>query len=60
MRHRQQPIPSSSSFCNNDGSDIESCFDIRDEQEETDVETELTDVNTDVDGNDEADLLDLE
>jgi hypothetical protein len=59
MRHRQQPTPSSSS-CDSDGSDIESCFDIGDKQEETDTKTEPTDVDTDVDGNDEADLLDLE
>jgi hypothetical protein len=59
MRHRQQPIPSSSS-CDSDGSDIESCFDTGDEQEETDTETEPTDIDTDVDGNDEADLPDLE
>jgi hypothetical protein len=60
MRHRQQPTPSSSSSCDSDGSDIESCFDTGDEQEETDAETEPTDVDTDVDGNDEADLPDLE
>jgi len=59
MRRRQQPTPSSSSS-DSDGSDIESCFDIGDEQEETDAETELTDVDTDVDGDDEADLPDLE
>jgi hypothetical protein len=40
--------------------DIESCFDIGDEQEETDAETKPTDVNTDVDRDDEADLPDLE
>jgi hypothetical protein len=60
MRRRQQPTPSSSSSCDSDGSDIESCFDTGDEQEETDAETEPTDVDTDVDGNDEADLPDLE
>jgi len=59
MSRRQQPTPSSSSS-DSDGSDIESCFDIGDEQEETDAETELTDVDTDVDGDDEADLPDLE
>ena len=56
MRHRQQPTRSSSSSCDSDGSDIESCFDTGDEQEETDAETEPTDVDTDVDGSDEADL----
>ncbi len=58
MRRRRQPIPSSSSDSN--GSDIESCFDTGDEQEETDAETEPTDVGTDVDRDDEADLPDLE
>ncbi|TVY51643.1 hypothetical protein LSUE1_G010287, partial [Lachnellula suecica] len=51
------PTPSSSS--DSDGSDIESCFDLGDEQEETDAETEPTDVDTDVDGDNKADLLDL-
>jgi hypothetical protein len=59
MRRRQQPTPSSSSS-DSDGSDIESCFDIGDEQEETDAKTEPTDVNTDVDGNDNINLPDLE
>jgi len=59
MHRRQQPAASSSSSDSN-RSDIDSCFDIGDEQEETDTETELTDVNTDVDRDDEADLLDLE
>ncbi|PMD12292.1 hypothetical protein NA56DRAFT_756730, partial [Hyaloscypha hepaticicola] len=31
-----------------------------DEQEETDAETEPTDIDTDIDGNDEADLPDLD
>jgi hypothetical protein len=59
---RRQPTPSSSSSDNSDGSDIESCFDIKDEQEETDADTEPTDVDTDVndvddvEGGDEADL----
>jgi len=43
-----------------DGSDIESCFDTGDEQEETVAETEPTDFDTDVDGDEEADLPDLE
>lgn len=57
MHRRQQLTPSSSS--SSDGSDIESCFDTGHEQEETDAKTELTDVDTDVDGDDEADLLDM-
>ena len=54
MRRRQQPTPSppSSSSSDSDGSDIESCFDTGDEQEETDVDT-------DVDGDDKPDLADL-
>ena len=54
MRRRQQPTPSppSSSSPDSDGSDIESCFDTGDEQEETDVDT-------DVDGDDKPDLADL-
>ena len=39
---------------------IESCFDTRDEQEGTDTKTKVTDVNTDVDRDNEADLPDLE
>jgi len=60
MRRRQQPTPSSASSSDSDGSDIESCFDTGDEQEGTDAETEPTYVDTDVDGDDEADLPDLE
>jgi hypothetical protein len=60
MCRRQQPTPSSASSSDSDGSDIESCFDTGDEQEGTDAETEPTDVDTDVDGDDEADLPDLE
>ena len=59
MRRRQQPIPSSASS-DSDGSNIESCFDTGDKQEETDAETELTDVDTDIDRDDEADPPDLE
>ena len=51
MRRRQQPTPSPPSS-DSDGSDIESCFDTGDEQEETDVDT-------DVDGDDKPDLADL-
>jgi len=53
---RRQSTPSSSSSDDSDGSDIESCFDTEDEQEETDADIEPTDVDTDVDGCDEADL----
>ncbi|KAH7364046.1 hypothetical protein BKA65DRAFT_128503 [Rhexocercosporidium sp. MPI-PUGE-AT-0058] len=60
MRRHQQPTPSSASSSDSDGSDIESCFDTGDEQEGTDAETVPTDVDTDVDGDDEADLPDLE
>jgi hypothetical protein len=60
MRRHQQLILSPSSSSDSDGSDIESCFDTGDKQEETDAETEPTDVNTDVDKDDEADLPDLE
>ena len=52
MRRSQQPTPSPSSS-DSDGSDIESCFDTGDEQKKTDVDT-------DVDGDDKADLLNLE
>jgi len=55
----QQLTPSPSSS-NSNGSDIESCFNTGDKQEETDVETELTDIDTNIDGDNEADLLDLE
>ncbi|KAE8440717.1 hypothetical protein EG329_006768 [Mollisiaceae sp. DMI_Dod_QoI] len=61
MRRRQQPTPSpSSSSSDSDRSEIESCFDIGDEQEEMDANTGPTDVNTEIDGDDEADLADLE
>ncbi|TVY22339.1 hypothetical protein LHYA1_G009107 [Lachnellula hyalina] len=46
---RRQPTPSSSSDDDSDGSDIESCFDAKDEQEETDANTEPTDIDTDTD-----------
>jgi hypothetical protein len=59
MRRRQQPTPSSSSSAS-DGSDIESCFNTGDEQEETDAETEPTGVDTNIDRDDESDLPDLE
>jgi hypothetical protein len=59
MRRRQQPTPSSASS-DSDKSDIESSFDTGDKQEGTDAKTEPTDVDTDVDGDNEADLPDLE
>jgi hypothetical protein len=59
MRYRQQLTPSSSSSASN-GSDIESYFNTGDKQEKTNAETEPTDINTDIDGDDEADLPDLE
>lgn len=64
---RRQLSPSSSSS-DSDGSDIRSCFDNVNEQEETDVTTEPTDGDTDVDlidictnseGCNEVDLTDL-
>ncbi len=60
MHRRQQPTLSLSSSSDTDGSDVKSCFDTTDEQEETDAETKVIDVDTDVDGDDEADLPDLE
>jgi len=54
---RRQSTPCSSS--ESDGSDIDSCFYIEDEREESDAETELTGVDTDVDDV-EATLPDLE
>ena len=57
MRCRQ-PLSSSSSD-ESDGSDIESCFDIEDEQEETDADTDLMDVDTGVEEGNEADIADL-
>ncbi|EKD17824.1 C2H2 finger domain-containing protein [Drepanopeziza brunnea f. sp. 'multigermtubi' MB_m1] len=43
-----------------DGSDIESCVDTENKQEELGIDSELADVDTYVDGDDKADLLDLE
>ncbi|PVH72174.1 hypothetical protein DL98DRAFT_576982 [Cadophora sp. DSE1049] len=60
MRRRQQLTPSFFPASDSDKSNIESCFDTRDKQEEIDVEAEPTNVDTDVDGDDEADLPDLE
>jgi hypothetical protein len=58
---RRESTPSSSSS-DGDGADIESCFDVKNEQEKTDADTDPTDVDTDVDdiddveGGDDADL----
>jgi hypothetical protein len=61
LHSQRQPTPSSSSSSSSsEGSDIESCFDTGDGHEETDAETEPTDVDTGVDGDDKADLPDLE
>jgi hypothetical protein len=49
---RRQPAPSASSSDDSDGSDIKSCFDTEDEQEETDAGTEPTDADSDVEGGD--------
>ena len=54
MRHRQ-PTPSASSD-DSDASDIESCFDTDNEHGETDVDTEPTDIDSDIEGCDDADL----
>ena len=63
MRRREQltPSPPSSTSFDSDGSDIESCFDTGDEQEDIDLDTEPTDADTDtdVDGDDKPDLADL-
>jgi hypothetical protein len=59
MRYRQQSTLNSF-FFNSNRLNIESCFDIKNKQEETDAKTEPTDVNTNIDKDDEADLLDLE
>ncbi|KAH8663686.1 hypothetical protein BGZ60DRAFT_565713 [Tricladium varicosporioides] len=57
---RRQTTPSSSSSDSSE-SDIESCFDIKNEREETDTDAELTDAEIDDEaGNyEKADLLDL-
>jgi hypothetical protein len=53
MRY-SQPAPSSSD--DSDASELESCFDAEDEVEETDSNTNLTDVDTDIEGEDETDV----
>jgi hypothetical protein len=55
MRRRRQPAPSSSSG-DSDGPDSESCFDTGDEVGETGSNTNPTDVDTDIEGGDEADI----
>jgi hypothetical protein len=50
-----QPAPSSS-FDDSDASELENCFDTEDEVGETDSNTNLTDVDTDIEGEDEADV----
>jgi len=46
----------SSSSDDSDRSDLESCFDTEDEVGETDSDTNPTDVDTDIEGEDEADI----
>jgi hypothetical protein len=55
MRHRQ-PAPSSSDD-DGDALELESCFDTEDEVGETNSDTNLTDVDTDIKGEDKADVL---
>ena len=54
MRRHQVALSSSSD--DSDGSDLESCFDTEDEVGETDSDTNPTDVDTDIEGEDEADV----
>ena len=54
MRRHQVVLSSSSD--DSDGSDLESCFDMEDEVGETDSDTNPTDVDTDIEGEDEADV----
>ena len=49
-----QLAPSSSD--DSDALELESCFDTEDEVEETDSDTNLTDVDTDIEGEDETDV----
>jgi hypothetical protein len=46
----------SSSSDDSDGSDLESCFDTEDEVVETDSDTNLTDIDMDIEKEDEADV----
>ena len=59
MRRRQLTPSATSSSSDSDRLDIESYFDIDDKQEKTDANTKPTDVNTNIDGDDEANLLNL-
>src|SRR5579859_7295653 len=54
MRRRQ--TTSNSSSDDSDGSDSESCFDTEDGVGETGSDTHPTDVDTDIEGGDEADI----
>jgi hypothetical protein len=54
MRCRQ-PASSSPSDDSN-ALELESCFDTEDEVRETDSDTNLTDVDTDIEGEDKADV----
>jgi hypothetical protein len=60
MHRRQQLIPSPSSSSNSNRLDIKSCFNTEYKQEETDVNTKLTDNNKDINKDNKADLPDLE
>jgi hypothetical protein len=53
---RRQPAPSSSSD-DSDASELESGFDTKDEVGETDSDTNPTDVDTDIEEEDKADVL---
>ena len=55
MCHHQVVLSSSSD--NSNRSDLESCFDMEDEVGETDSNTNPMDVDTDIEGEDEADIL---
>jgi hypothetical protein len=54
MRRRQLALGSSSD--NNDASGLESCFDTKDKVGETNSNTNLTDVDTDIEGENKADI----
>jgi hypothetical protein len=54
MRCRQLALGSSSD--NSDASRLESCFDTKDKVRETDSNTNLTDVDTDIKGENKADV----
>jgi hypothetical protein len=54
MRCRQLALGSSSN--NSDTSGLESCFDTEDEVRETNSNTNLTDVDTDIEGENKADI----